>query len=53
MKYYITLRIIGIQSKVVFYLYQFFYDVCEKLSNKHSEIVDRGCKLIAEHSRGD
>lgn len=53
MKYLIKLRIIGMESKIVLRLYQFFYDACDKLSRKHSEIADKGYKLIAEHRRGE
>jgi hypothetical protein len=52
MRYLIKLKIIAMESEIVFRLYRFCYDACEKLSNKHSEIVKKGCKLMTEHSRG-
>ena len=40
------LKVVRIESEIVYRLHHFFYKVYEKLADIHSEIVERGIKII-------
>jgi hypothetical protein len=42
------LKVVRIESEIVYRLHHFFYQVCMKLADIHSEIFERGIKIIEE-----
>ncbi len=42
------LKILKLESSIVYRLHHFFYQVCEKLAKKHTEIFEKAMKIIEE-----
>lgn len=42
------LKVVRIESEIVYRLHHFFYQVCERLAEKHHKIVDKATEIIRE-----
>ncbi len=42
------LKVMRIESGIVYKLHHFLYQVCERLAKKHHKIVDKAIKIIEE-----